>query len=124
LTGISFEDRSRRYGGHTGEPIAMNDDEFYLKVAYALSGCQLVEQELKLYITEALQLVKKCIDKRMPFKMRGEDYANASLERLIDIFRKLTDNDVLVLQLSQFKVSTPQTPCIEANTASARTDGV
>jgi hypothetical protein len=80
----------------------MDDDEFYLKVAYALSGCQVVEQELKLYITEALQLVKKCIDNRMPFNMRGEDYANASLERLIDIFRKLTDNDILFLQLSQF----------------------
>jgi hypothetical protein len=33
-------------------------DDFYLKVAYALSGCQLVEQELKLYITQALELAK------------------------------------------------------------------
>jgi len=81
----------------------MNNDGFYLKVAQALSGCQLVEQELKLYITEALELAKKCIGTKMPFKMSGEDYADSSLERLIDIFRKLSDNDALVTELRQFK---------------------
>lgn len=81
----------------------MNEDEFYLKVAHALSGCQLVEQELKLYVTEALQLVRKCVGSRMPFKLDGKDYENSSLERLIDIFRKLNDNDALVSELRNFK---------------------
>lgn len=81
----------------------MEADDFYLKVAYALSGCQLVEQELKLYITEALQLAKKCIGKRMPFKLSGDDYADSSLERLIDVFRKLSDNQTLVGELRRFK---------------------
>lgn len=85
----------------------MNENEFYLKVAHALSGCQLVEQELKLYLTEALQLVhkcvRKCIGERMPFKMSGEDYANSSLERLIEGFKKLTDNEQLVKELRAFK---------------------
>lgn len=81
----------------------MNDDEFYLQVAYALSGCQLVEQELKLYISESLEYVKKCVGKRLPFKMSGQDYEDASLERLIEVFRKLTDNDVLVAELRKFK---------------------
>lgn len=81
----------------------MNRDEFFLKVAEALSGCQLVEQELKLYITEALELAKKCIGNRMPFKMTGEDHADASLERLIEAFRKLSDNDQLVTELRKFK---------------------
>jgi hypothetical protein len=81
----------------------MNDDGFYLKVAHALSGCQFVEQDLKLYITEALELVKKCIGDKMPFKMCGEDYADSSLERLIDVFRKLSDNDALVTELRKFK---------------------
>lgn len=81
----------------------MNEDDFYLKVAHALSGCQLVEQELKLYITEALELVKKCIGDKMPFKMSGEDYANGSLERLIEIFKKLSDNDTLASELGKFK---------------------
>jgi hypothetical protein len=81
----------------------MDEDDFYLKVAYALSGCQLVEQELKLYITEALELARKCIGKRMSFKLSGEDYADSSLERLIDMFKKLSDNHTLVGDLGQFK---------------------
>jgi hypothetical protein len=81
----------------------MKEDDFYLKVAYALSGCQLVEQELKLYITEAFDLARKCIGNKMSFKMSGEDYANASLESLIKTFKKLSDNEGLVVRLGQFK---------------------
>ncbi len=81
----------------------MDEDDFYLKVAHALSGCQLVEQELKLYITEALDLAKKCIGDKMQFKISGEDYANSSLEGLIKIFNKLSGNETLVAELNQFK---------------------
>jgi hypothetical protein len=81
----------------------MDENDFYLKVARALSGCQLVEQQLKLNITEALELAKKCIGEKMPFKMTGEDYADSSLERLIEIFRKLSDNEALVAELRKFK---------------------
>jgi hypothetical protein len=81
----------------------MDESSFYLKVAHALSGCQLVEQELKLYITEALELVKKCVDGKMPFGMTGEDYADASLERLIQTFKKLSNNSALALALTNFK---------------------
>ena len=81
----------------------MEEDEFYLKIAQALSGCQLVEEKLKLYITEALELASKCIDGRMPFKMKGEDYADSSLERLIHTFKKLTENEQLVRELNNFK---------------------
>jgi hypothetical protein len=81
----------------------MNEDDFYLKVAYALSGCQLVEEQLKLYVTEALWLVKKRIGHRIPFRFGGDDYADSSLERLIDAFRKLSDNDALVAELRRFK---------------------
>lgn len=79
------------------------EDDFYLKVAHALSGCQLVEEELKLYITEALILAKICIGNKMPFKMIGEDYADSSLERLIDTFKKLSNNNTLVAELREFK---------------------
>ena len=81
----------------------MNENEFYLEVSLALAGCQLVEQELKLYITEAFQLVHKCVGDRMPFKMCGEDYANSSLKRLIDGFKKLSNNEQLVKELYAFK---------------------
>ncbi len=81
----------------------MDHNDFYLKVAYALSGCQLIEQELKLYISEALELARKCIGKRLPFKLDGDDYADASLERLIEVFRKLSNNEPLVKALRKFK---------------------
>jgi len=77
--------------------------DFYLQVAFALSGCQLVEQQLKLYISEALELAQKCIGKRMPFKMSGDDYEDASLEKLIEIFKKFTNNQTLVAELRRFK---------------------
>lgn len=78
-------------------------DKFYLDVAHALSGCQLVEQELKLYIAEALELANRLIDARMPFKFCGEDYEDASLERLIEAFKKLSDNQPLIMELGRFK---------------------
>jgi hypothetical protein len=81
----------------------VKDNDFYLEVAHALSGCQLIEQELKLYITEAFDLVRKCVGNQMSFKMSGEDYADSSLERLIETFKKLSNNDSLVTELRQFK---------------------
>jgi hypothetical protein len=79
------------------------DEEFYRETAYALQGCQLVEEQLKLYIAEALDFVRKCLGGRMPFKMTGKDYANMSLERLITTFGKLSDNPTLLKALGKFK---------------------
>jgi hypothetical protein len=81
----------------------MDARAFYLHIADALSGCQLVEQELKLYISEALELVQKCVGGRVPFNITGEDYEDSSLERLIETFKKLNDNPTLVTALRKFK---------------------
>lgn len=81
----------------------MAENEFYSSVTHALMGCQLVEQELKLYITEALDLVRKRLASRLPFKMNGDDYEDSSLDKLIVVFGKLTNNDVLVKNLRKFK---------------------
>jgi hypothetical protein len=80
-----------------------SEDAFYLEVAHALSGCQLVEQQLKLYITEAFDLVRKCVGEKMHFKMSGDDYADSSLERLITTFKKLSNNVQLSTDLGRFK---------------------
>jgi hypothetical protein len=80
----------------------MNAEDFYLRVAHALSGCQLVEQQLKLYISEALQLTQKCVSGKLPFSMTGEDFQNEPLRRLIDMFAKLSDNPSLVADLRKF----------------------
>ena len=81
----------------------MDGNAFYLEVAYALSSCQLVEEELKRYIADAFNLVRKFVGHRMPFKLSGDQYLDSSLERLIDMFKKLTDNQPLVDELTKFK---------------------
>jgi hypothetical protein len=87
--------------GIVSEP--MDENAFYLEVAYALSGCQLVEEELKQYISDAFELVRKFVGTRMTFKLSGDQYLNSSLERLIDTFKKLSDNQPLVDELTKFK---------------------
>ena len=79
------------------------DDDFHLQTAYALAGCQMLEQELKLYIGDALALVHRCVADIVHFKFSGDDYIDASLERLIDVFRKLSENPDLVARLRRFK---------------------
>jgi hypothetical protein len=79
------------------------DDAFYVKIASALASCQMVELELKVYISDAFAFATKSIDGRMPFKFSGEDYIDAPLERLIEAFRKLSDNDELIKRLNAFK---------------------
>jgi hypothetical protein len=86
-----------------GVRLHMRPHDFYLRVAYVLSGCQLVEQELKLYISEALELVQKCVAGRVAFTMSGDDYKDTPLGRLIDTFKKLSDNTALVAELRKFK---------------------
>ncbi len=81
----------------------MKSQDFYLQIAYALSGCQLVEQALKLYLTDAFALAQKCIGSRMTFKFSGDDYEDTSLEGLIKAFRKLSSNDQLIRDLEAFK---------------------
>ena len=81
----------------------MNEDAFFRRVTQALMGCQLVEQELKLYISEALDLVRKRLGERMPFKMSGDDFEDSALETLIKTFSKLTNNEQLVRDLRKFK---------------------
>ncbi|WP_146096976.1 hypothetical protein [Xanthomonas arboricola] len=81
----------------------MKSQQFLMEVAKALAGCQAVELELKLYISQAFFVVRSSVGDRLPFKFSGNDYADASLERLIDTFRKLCDNDELIKRLNQFK---------------------
>ncbi|WP_417438871.1 hypothetical protein [Idiomarina sp.] len=81
----------------------MEQDEFFLKVSRALSGCQMVEMELKLYLAHAVALIKKRLGDRMPFGMSGDDFQNHSLERLITEFKKFSDNQELVKRLNKFK---------------------
>lgn len=81
----------------------MESYELYQKVGHSLAGCQMVEQELKLSIAEALKLTKKCIGQRMPFRFNEEDYLDFPLGRLIQEFKRYTENDALIKDLNNFK---------------------
>jgi hypothetical protein len=81
----------------------MKNHEFLIEVAKALAGCQAVELELKLYITHALEKAARIIDNRVTFRFSGDDYREASLERLIEVFKKTCSNDDLAKHLAQFK---------------------
>jgi hypothetical protein len=81
----------------------MESYELYQKVGHSLAGCQMVEQELKLYISEALKLTKKCINKRMPFRFNEEDHLDFPLGRLIQEFKRYTEHDALVQELNNFR---------------------
>ena len=76
--------------------------DFYLKVGRSLGGCQLVEQELKLYIAEAYQLVTKQVDDVIPFKFDSGYYEDAPLGILVKTFSKLNDNEGLIKSLRAF----------------------
>ena len=78
-------------------------DAYFRRVSRTLGACQFVEFELKIYISEALELTAKCVAGRLPFKMAGSDYEGASLERLIEVFKKLSDCPALVKRMKKFK---------------------
>lgn len=80
-----------------------NENQLYLQVAQSLRGCQLVEEKLKLYISQALLLARKCIGQRLPFRLSGDDYQNCSLGRLISTFERLSSNPALVKRLHAFR---------------------
>lgn len=91
--------------GRTEWAIRMDDrssHQFFLEVGRLLGGCQLVEQQLKLYLQEALSLAKDR-GEQMPFKVSGSDFTEWPLGRLIKHFDKLSGNDALVAQLQLFK---------------------
>jgi hypothetical protein len=77
---------------------------FLLKVGQALSSCQLVEEALKMYISDCFLKIQVLTMGHVPFKFTGADYEDAALEKLIQVFRKLSDNTSLAERLSKFRI--------------------
>lgn len=77
-------------------------DAYLRRTAHVLGACQFVEFQLKSYIAEALELARKCVDERVPFKLEGRDYENESLGKLITLFKKLSDCPALIERLEKF----------------------
>jgi hypothetical protein len=84
-------------------PPDFDEKQFFLEVSWALASCQMIEETLKQYISDAFDLVRKFVGHRMIFKFSGEQHADSSLERLIEAFSRLCDNDMLIKDLRKFK---------------------
>lgn len=71
----------------------MSHSVFLLEVALALAGCQTVELELKLYITQARMI-------RGQTNLKMSEWA---LSRLTREFKRLSKNRALEIRLDQFR---------------------
>ena len=74
--------------------------EHYRKGAnLALAGYQLIESLLKTYIKNYFSIVKSIIGNELYFGFDGQDYEEAPLGRLLQVFSKICDNQKLVKDL-------------------------
>ncbi|MBX3688342.1 hypothetical protein [Dokdonella sp.] len=73
-----------------------------MKVADALAGCQLLEQELRLYIAAAHSAIRRNLPAHLPYRVPDKDCAGDSLGQLISKFEKLSNDDELIAALKAF----------------------
>jgi hypothetical protein len=72
---------------------------FFRRVGEALSPYQLIEAFLKIYIGRAHLRIQRLVLGKVPFNYPPEEYESAPLERLITMFRRHSDNELLVDRL-------------------------
>lgn len=67
--------------------------------SHALAGYQLIESLLKTYISNHFKIVKFILGNQLYFGFTGNEYEQAPLERLVNIFSKLCNDDQLIREL-------------------------
>jgi hypothetical protein len=82
-----------------------HENEFYLQVAYSLGCCQMLEQELKNYIGTVFSIIKEQIGETIPFRYDKKDVENHALGRLIETYKKLSNDIPTIRRLEAFKES-------------------
>jgi len=80
----------------------MRHSEFYFRVADALAGCQLLEQELRLYIVAARAAIRRNLPVHIPYRTSEDDCFKKSLGQLIKKFKELSNDDELIGELNKF----------------------
>jgi hypothetical protein len=82
------------------DPLVEQGKELYSSaVNQVLAGYQLIEEMLKSYIATHFELTRAILAGRLHFDFHREDYQDAALGRLIQVFSKLTPNKALVSDL-------------------------
>ena len=74
-------------------------EHFEKGVTLALSGYQLIEAAIKLYLRNYFKIAKYLISEQVYFGFDGSDYDNAPLGKLINIFSKTFSDKELVSDL-------------------------
>lgn len=78
----------------------MNEKERYKEAAaHTLAGFQLVEERLKQYIGYYYDAVRSLLRGQLSFQYTREEINEAALERLTQIFAKITTNEDLVKRI-------------------------
>ena len=82
----------------------MNSEEIYkLQTLKVLSGFQMLEFSLKVYVATAYNLTRHKLQGAIPFKYTYKDIKNHPLERLLNTFQKLNDNVQLQGRLNKLR---------------------
>ncbi|WP_157579398.1 hypothetical protein [Pseudoalteromonas tunicata] len=75
-------------------------EEIYEKgLTLALSGYQLIEASLKLYLRNYFNIARYLISDQLYFGFDGKDYDNAPLGKLVSVFAKTCPDNNLVSEL-------------------------
>lgn len=81
----------------------MELQEFHKLAGGALSGCQAVEDALKIYLGIAFEVVKKRVAGELNGDFGADLYETEPLHRLIGIFKSISGDKVLTESLQGFK---------------------
>jgi hypothetical protein len=76
-------------------------DHYREAVISALSGFQLIESTLKLYISMHYDTTRLLLKDRVHFDFQGDDLKDAALGRLVTVFSKLNRNTRLVARIRE-----------------------
>jgi hypothetical protein len=69
----------------------------------ALGGYQIIEEQLKVYIGLHFDKTRALLNERLHFGFSSDDYRDAALGRLIQVFSKLCNNQPLIAELGTVK---------------------
>ena len=79
-----------------------HENNFYLQIAYALGACQMLEQQLKIYIKTTHSIIREKLQDSIPYKFDEENLERHTLGRLSKIFGRMSNNAAIIERLDKF----------------------
>ena len=76
------------------------NDVYFQIVQQLLIDFQFIEESLKMYLSHCFRIIRSNLDSRVRYKFGRRDVQNLPLGKLISMFRKFSQNDVLISKLS------------------------